>query len=71
MFVHLFGAIWYPASANFSLRRTATDNKRCFPGGVMNTVKRNFYVDETAAITHVQELQALLSRGVNKSVVQS
>ena len=66
MFVHLFGAISSPASANFSLRRTATENKRGFPGGVINTVKRNFYVDESAAITHVHELQALLSRGVFK-----
>ncbi|XP_074608719.1 uncharacterized protein LOC141863139 [Acropora palmata] len=61
MLVHLFGAISSPASANFALRRTATDNKH-FPGEVINTVKKNFYVDETAAITHVHELQALLFR---------
>ena len=71
MLVHLFGAISSPASANFALRRTATDNKQCFPDDVINTVKRNFYVDdclkslssEAAAITHVHDLQALLSRG--------
>ena len=62
MLVHLFGAISSPASANFALRGTATD-KHCFPGDVINTVKRTFYVGETAAITHVHELQALLSRG--------
>ena len=63
MLIHLFAAISSPASANFALRRTASDNKYCFPGDVINTVERNFYVDETAAITHVHELQALLSRG--------
>ena len=71
MLVHLFGAISSPASANFALRRTATDNKHCFPEAVINTVERNFYVDdclkslssEAAAITHVHNLQALLSRG--------
>ena len=41
MLVHLFGAISSPASANFALRRTAADNKQCFPGDVVNTVKRN------------------------------
>ena len=61
--VHLSGAISSPAFANFALRRTVTDNKHCFPGDVINTVKRNFYVDETPAITHAQELQASLSRG--------
>ena len=71
MLVHLFGAISSPASANFALRRTATDNKHCFPEAVINTVERNFYMDdclnslssEAAAITHVHDLQALLSRG--------
>jgi len=71
MLVHLFGAISSPALANFALRRTATHNKHCFPEAVINTVEGNFYVDdclkslssEAAAIMHVHDLQALLSRG--------
>ena len=71
MLVHLFGAISSPACANFALRRTAEDNESCFPPEVINTVKRNFYVDDclkslpsdAAAIAHVTNLQALLSRG--------
>ena len=74
MLVYLFCAISSPASANFALRRTATDNRHCFPRDVINTVKRSFYVDdclkslssEAAATTHVQDLQALLSRSVFK-----
>ena len=64
MLVHLFGAISSPACANFALRRTAEDNKESFPSDVINTVKRNFYVDdclkslpsELEAITHVNSL---------------
>ena len=71
MLVFLFGVMSSPASANFALRRTAADNKHCFPGDVINRVEINFYVDdclkslssEAAAIMHVHDLQALLSRG--------
>ena len=71
MLVHLFGAISSPVCANFALRRTAEDNKSYFPTEVINTVKRNFYVDDclkslpsvAVAIAHVNNLQALLARG--------
>ena len=66
MLICLFGAISSPASANFALRRTASDNKHCFPGDVINTVKRNFYVDETAAITRVHELKAFYTSIVQR-----
>ena len=69
--VHLFGAISSPASSNCALRRTAEDNMECFCEDVINTVKRNFYVDdclrslpsEIGATTRVNDLQALLFRG--------
>ena len=71
MLVNFFGAISSSSSANFALRITAADKKHCFPGDVINTVERNFYVDdclkslssEALAITHVHDLQAFLSRG--------
>ena len=71
MLVHLFGAISSPVCANFALRRTAEDNKSYFPTEVINTVKRNFYVDDclkslpsvAVAIAYVNNLQALLARG--------
>ncbi|PFX14842.1 hypothetical protein AWC38_SpisGene20975 [Stylophora pistillata] len=71
MLVHPFGAISSAACANFALRRTAEDNKSYFSTEVVNTVKRNFYVDDclkslpsvTVAIAHVNNLQALLARG--------
>ncbi|XP_068728993.1 uncharacterized protein [Montipora capricornis] len=69
--VHLFGAISSPASTNFALRKTADDNRDCFSTEVINTVLRNFYVDDCLkslpsvndAIAHVNHLQALLLRG--------
>ena len=69
--VHLFGAISSPACANFALRRTAEDNKESLPSDVINTVKRNFCVDdclkslpsEMEAITHVDSLRSHLPRG--------
>ena len=71
MVVHLFGAISSPACANLALRKTAEDNRHSFPPDVINTVKRNFYVDdclkslpgEQKAVEHVGSLCTLLSRG--------
>ena len=59
------------ASANFALRRTTEDNQNTFPVEVVNTVKKNFYVDDclkslpsvAVAIAHVNDLQNLLSKG--------
>ena len=71
MVVHLFGAISSPACANLALRKTAEHNRHSFPPEVINTVKRNFYVDdclkslpdEQRAVEHVGSLCTLLSRG--------
>ena len=46
MVVHLVGAILLQACANLALRKTAEDNHHSFPPKVVNTVKRNFYVDD-------------------------
>ena len=63
MLIHLFAAISSPACAE--------DNKNYFPTEVLNTVKRNFYVDDclkslpsvSVAIARVNNLHALLARG--------
>lgn len=46
MTVHLFGAISSPSCVNFALRRNAEDNKDKFDEEVINTVYKNFYVDD-------------------------
>ena len=45
MVVHVFGATSSPCVADFALQKTADDNKE-FGKIVIDTVKRNFYVDD-------------------------
>ncbi|XP_068680362.1 uncharacterized protein [Montipora foliosa] len=71
MLVHLFGATSSPSCASFALRQTAEDNKNDFDPVTMETVQRNFYVDdclksvetEEKANKLQEELRRLLSRG--------
>ena len=71
MLVHLFGATSFPSYANFCLRRTADDNQDVLSKEVIDTVRRNFYVDdclksvrnEVEAIPLVSDLGELLSKG--------
>lgn len=43
---HVSGATSSPSCASFCLLTTAQNNKEAFPSKIMNTVKRNFYVDD-------------------------
>ena len=71
MRVHLFGGASSPSCANFALKRTAEDNKGDFDLQTIETVERNFYVDdclksvenEVEAINLAKQLRTLLARG--------
>ena len=71
MRVHLFGGTSSPSCANFALKKTAQDNKADFNPETIQTVERNFYVDdclksvptEDAAVTLADQLRELLARG--------
>ncbi|KAL9958369.1 hypothetical protein ACROYT_G035375 [Oculina patagonica] len=71
MVVHLFGSTSSPSCASFGLLRTAQDNTREFPPEVIDTVLRNFYVDDClksvpsteVAIRLREDLSQLLVRG--------
>ena len=71
MVVHVFGATSSPSCTSFCLRKTAEDNEREFSAEIVNTVRRNFYVDDclksvrTTQVARklVCELTDLLSRG--------
>ena len=71
MLVHLFGAKSSPCRANFALRKTACDNKSEFDVHTVDTVYRNFYVDDclksVASVPDakrlVRQLTDLLSKG--------
>ena len=71
MTVHLFGSTSSPSCASFGLRKTAQDNAGDFSHEVIDTVLRNFYVDDClksvksteVAVELRKDLCALLSRG--------
>ena len=71
MQVHIFGATSSPSCANFCLRRVADDNEEDFDAETLDTVHRNFYVDDCLksvstteqAVKLTSELRELLSRG--------
>ncbi|XP_078381445.1 uncharacterized protein LOC144664208 [Oculina patagonica] len=71
MSVHLFGGASSPSCANYALKKTAEDNKKDFDEITIETVKRNFYVDDclrsvpgdTEAVRLVGQLRELLAKG--------
>ncbi|XP_065068249.1 uncharacterized protein LOC135693649, partial [Rhopilema esculentum] len=71
MMVHIFGGVWSPSCATFALRRVAEDNSRFYNDEVIQTVQRNFYVDDllkatkdaNKAIIMQKQLTDLLARG--------
>ena len=71
MRVHLFGGASSPSCASYGLRKTADDNEEHFDKETVQTVRRNFYVDdclksvasEHRAVRLVDQLRRLLSNG--------
>ena len=70
MKVHLFGGVSSPSCASFALRKCAEDNRDHYSTEAVNTVLRNFYVDdclksidgEQEAIHLATELREILSK---------
>jgi len=73
MTVHLFGGVSSPSCANFALRKTADDNQD-FDPEIVNTVKRNFYMDdclksiksEQDAVSLMKGLRNILNNLLNR-----
>ncbi len=71
MTVHLFGAVSSPSCACYALRKTAEDSQNSFSADVIDTVNRNFYMDdclkslpsEKEAIKMVKDLTAVCQKG--------
>ena len=61
MLVHLFGATSSPSCASFSLKRTALDNQGEFDSETIETVSRNFYVDDCLKSVSTTEKAVRLS----------
>ena len=72
MSVHLFGGTWSPSVCSYALQQTAKDRREDFHPDVVNTVLKDFYVDdclasfesEESAIRLVSDLPVRLGRGV-------
>ena len=71
MAVHLFGAVSSPSCANYALKRTAKDNEGVMNPEVLETIKKNFYVDdllksvasEEQAIRLIRDLKTTCATG--------
>ena len=71
MLVHLFGGVSSPSCASYALQRTADDNVGHFDEDAVQTVRRNFYVDDClksveddqCASRLVDQLCQLLAKG--------
>ncbi|XP_053398030.1 uncharacterized protein LOC128556553 [Mercenaria mercenaria] len=66
MQVHLFGATSSPSCAAYALKRTASDNAKRFPPEVVDTVNRNFYVDDCLKSVASEEKAAMLAADLQK-----
>ena len=71
MTVHLFGGTWSPSCCTYALRRTAEDHKEGYSAEAVETMLRNFYVDDCLksvptireATELVKELKKLAAEG--------
>ena len=69
--VHIFGGTWSPSCCIYTLRRTALDHRDSYDDITVDTVVKDFYVDdclksleeEQQAIRLVKQVQELTSRG--------
>lgn len=51
MKVHVFGAVSSPSTANFALKKTASDQAEKYNDEVVHTIQHNFYVDDCLCST--------------------
>ena len=71
MLVHLFSGASSPSCANYALKKTADHNREDFDAATVETVNRNFYVDDclcsdatdTQAVCLAGKICELLSKG--------
>ncbi|XP_077978766.1 uncharacterized protein LOC144434185 [Glandiceps talaboti] len=66
MKVHIFGATSSPSCANYALKRTAEDSKKCYRPEVTNTIQNNFYVDDMLKSVSTNEQGVSLFRDLTK-----
>ena len=71
MLVHLFGATSSPSVCSYILRKTAEDNAHLFNKNVIDTVYRNFYVDDCLKSVETVEEAIELQKDLRKVLQRS
>ena len=66
MNVHVIGGASSPSCSNYALRKTATDNENKYGSEVAETLRNNFYVDDTLKSVSNEETAIKLIEGVRK-----
>ena len=64
MCVHVFGGTSSPSCSNFALKQTSTDNVEEFGSAAVQTIQRNFYVDEMLKSVENKEVAIKLVNNV-------
>ena len=65
MTVHIFGAVSSPSCANYSLGKVAKDQMNNFDSGVIDTIRKNFYVDDCLKSTATMENAVKLAKNLS------
>ena len=66
MATHLFGGVWSPSCATYTLRHTAQVNQGDYDKDTVNTVHDNFYVDDCLKSTTTEEEAISLAENLTK-----
>jgi len=67
--VHLFGGVWSPSCCNYVIRHAVEERRMAYGDEVVNTVLRNFYVDDCLKSVASEDKATSLIRGL-RSVLQ-
>ena len=60
---HVFGGLSSPSGSNYALKKTVVDNEPKFENETVNTLKRNFYVDDMlTSVPSVPEAVSLVKK---------
>jgi len=62
--VHPFGGVWSPSCAGYALRRAATDHEGSFSKDIVDTVLKNFYLDDCLKSVQDEQTASSLIEGL-------
>jgi len=66
MTAHIFGGVWSPSCANYALQKVVEEYRNMYSEEVLNTVLRNFYVDDCLKSANSVESAIVLAKQVKE-----